>query len=128
LHHLPLQSLQSVTRNEDEEATDCSRREQEEEQHRKRSSAESLLYIRLTDTVEVHQSVFAVPKESEDRIQHVLVGEDEVDGQRERQDKPASSQSGFIEKNKSKRGPGCAEEANQADDQADHHALGNQIA
>jgi hypothetical protein len=75
-----------LTRNEDEEAADGCSKNGKHDQHRNGSPIQSLADKGLTDLVEVEEGVLAVPNKGDDGVEHILMGEDEVDGNGKRKD------------------------------------------
>jgi len=76
-------SSQPLSRHQDEETADSRRENHKHDQHRERPTVQRLTHKGLADLVEVEEGVLAVPHERDDRIEHVLVCEDEIDGDRE---------------------------------------------
>ena len=68
---------------EDEETAKSCGHNQEHDQHGNRAPVECFSHEWLPDLVEVEESVFAVSQQCDDGVKHILVSEDEVDGQRE---------------------------------------------
>lgn len=83
--------LESLTGNEDEQATDGRIDEHKQPQHGSRPRIQSLANEGLSYPVEVEKSVLAVANHSYDGVKHVLMCEDEVKGHREGQDDLFSS-------------------------------------
>lgn len=78
--------LQALAWNEDEETADSYRDSQEHDHNSDRAPVQRLLDEWLPDPVEVEEGVLAESSQGEDWVKHVLVGEDEVDGDGEWED------------------------------------------
>lgn len=72
--------LQSFAGDEDEQAAHSYVDEKKQSQHRHGAGCERFLHKRLSYPVEIKQRVLAEANHGENRVEHILMCEDEIDG------------------------------------------------